>query len=145
MICQEACTELFLTGSEPNVNYTLYNEQDVEYGFMIGSGDSLNFGKVCDGGIYHVVASRHYRPYCSAPIPGELPLRLVDTIRELIVTTNRTHYCYGDALKADVMVEKAQRGVTYQLYRNGQPTELKIRPNADGSLIRFKSVEGGTL
>ena len=76
--------------------------------------------------------------------PGELPLRLVDTIRELIVTTNRTHYCYGDALKADVMVEKAQRGVTYQLYRNGQPTELKIRPNADGSLIRFKSVEGGT-
>ena len=144
VICQEACTELFLTGSEPNVNYTLYNEQDVEYGFMIGSGDSLNFGKVCDGGIYHVVASRHYRPYCSAPIPGELPLRLVDTIRELIVTTNRTHYCYGDALKADVMVEKAQRGVTYQLYRNGQPTELKIRPNADGSLIRFKSVEGGT-
>lgn len=144
VICEDSCTELFLTGSEKNVDYFLYNEAGEEFGYLLGDGNPLPFGKICEGGSYHVIAARHYRPYCSARIEGEIRLQNIDTIRNLSLTVNRNYYCFGESDKAVISVANAQRGVTYQLYRNGRPTEDKIRPNADGTTIKFEGVDGGT-
>ena len=144
VICEASCTEITLSGSEANTDYFLYNQHDEEYGYLLGDGGPLNFGKVCDEGIYHVVAMRHYRPYCSAPVPEEVKLLGIDTIQDLAVEANRNYYCFGEIDKATVRVRDAQGGVTYQLYLNGFATEQKIRPNADGTTIAFEKVVGGT-
>lgn len=144
VICESSCTELTLSGSQNNVDYFLYNEHDQEFGYLLGNGGPLNFGKICDEGVYRVLAARHYRPYCSAGIPGTVTLQGIDTIRELRIVVNRNYYCFGDADKAVIRIYNSQAGVTYQLYQNGLPTERKFRPNADGTTITFTGVTGGT-
>lgn len=144
MICEASCTELTLSGSENEVEYYLYNVAEGEKAFLMGEGGPLNFGKICDPGVYYVEAFRPYAPRCNVRIPGEVILQTLDTIKELKITVNQEFYCNGDTDKSTLFVAGTQANVEYQLFRNGKPTGEKIRPNANGTTIKFIKVEGGT-
>lgn len=143
-ICEATCTELTLSGSEKEVEYYLYNVDKGEQAFLMGEGGPINFGKMCEPGVYYVEAYRPYYPRCNVRIPSEITLRTLDTIRELKITVNREFYCNGDMDMASLFVAGSQGGIEYQVYKNGRPTGDKIRPNASGTTLKFAKLEGGT-
>lgn len=144
VICENSCTELYLTGSQKNVEYYLYNTLSGEMAFEIGEGGPVNFGKMCDEGEYYAVAFRHYPPRCNARIPGSVKLLAIDSIWNLEVKVNRNAYCNGNMAKSTVLIPNAQKGITYQLFLNGRPTERKITPNTNGTTVTFEKVDGGS-
>jgi len=69
--CQgQAGVSISLSGSQNNVDYTLFQNPEIEINTLSGTGQTLNFGYIDSHGSYYIIANEDQS--CSKPMNGEV-------------------------------------------------------------------------
>ncbi len=123
-----------LGGSEPGVNYQLYNGTSTVGSPVPGTGLGLNFGLFTSTGIYTIKAT-NTATLCASNMAGNDTISLYP-LPAIYNVTGGGGYCAGGAGSV-LGLNHSQTGVVYQLYRG--TTMVGLPDTGTGAAITFGS------
>lgn len=115
-----------LSGSETSTVYNLLLDGNETGVVRVGNGGAINFGLQAQSGIYTVRAFNEFTP-CSALMNG-LAAVGINPLPDLLSLQGGGSVCAGEP-GPEVYLMSSEEGVSYSLYRNGQPTGIIIAGN----------------
>ncbi|MCD6012937.1 MAG: C-terminal target protein [Flavipsychrobacter sp.] len=107
---------IYLSGSNPGINYQLYNGASAAGGPIGGSGTIIDFGLLTAAGTYTVTAT-NATTGCVSNMVGSATVT-INPAPAAYTVTGSGNYCTGGAGLL-VGVVNSEFGVNYQLYRGG--------------------------
>lgn len=121
-------------GSEPGVNYRMYNGS-LPYGSPVaGTGSGFNFGDITAAGTYTVQATNPTTG-CRADLVGSATV-IVNPLPTVFTVLPGGSFCAGSA-GLDVILSGSDPACFYQLYYNGSPVGGPIPGDASGAPLNF--------
>lgn len=136
---EELCNpiEIGLEQSQINHHYVLLHDDD-EVAVVIGTGHPISFGRVYDPGIYTAYG---YNPAttCSIEMHGEKVVVQGPEYLAVSLENNNPYYCPEDKTGNSLFIATSEAGITYQLYRNGEPL-ANTEQEGDGGLLQWLDV-----
>ncbi len=121
-----------LAGSQPNVNYTLYNGVTSTGVVVAGTGSAISFGLQPIAGMY-TVRAQNTLTTCTNNMTGSATVS-VNVLPVAYNITGGGNYCAGGA-GVTVGLSGSQSGNIYQLYKNG--TALGAPISGTGTALNF--------
>jgi len=119
--------EILLTGSEPGVNYYLFNDNIGYVDTIVGTGGLISFGQQTEEGTYHIEAENDSS--CMQIMDNTITLLPEPIVYNLEPSGNL-------CTETELWLSNSQIGLSYQLYLNGS---IQIGPlvAGDGDSISF--------
>ncbi len=135
-----AGVDISLSGSASSINYQLYDGTTTEGSTVSGTGSSLDFGSLTDGGTYTVIATDPSTS-CTNTMTGSVNVTVL-AIPTSYTMSGDGNYCSGGA-GVDVSLGGSDDSVNYQLY-NGTTAVGSLVPGTGSSLDFGNQTAAGT-